>query len=136
MDKTLYIAHEKITSSEERADGLMSVTLESGEGDQVITRTITLTQKLFPYLVTETISDLTALRAASSEPIVRDILKILLDYSPKINDLKYIMEQVMQSFNTSMSIADDKKWGIEYEERRIHDYHAVLTQGTNIPSGK
>ena len=45
----LYIAHEKIISSEEQGD-LTKVVLENEDGSQ---RTITVTTKLFPYLVTE-----------------------------------------------------------------------------------
>jgi hypothetical protein len=124
--KELFIGSEKITSQKDIEGELVEVTLSNEDNSK--TRTITITKKLFPYVVTESVSDLTKLREASTEPIMKEILKVLLEYSPKVGEIKYIFERVLNNFSTSMNIADDIVWGTPLDDRRVHEYHKVLME--------
>jgi hypothetical protein len=64
-------------------------------------------------VVTPQIQDLTAFRDKRILPIVKEVLKMLLKYNVKIEELDYLMQQAFTSVNMNLQKAEANFWGVE-----------------------
>jgi len=64
-------------------------------------------------VVTPQIQDLTEFRDKRILPIVKEVLKMLLQYNVKIEELDYLMQQAFTSVNMNLQKAETKFWGVE-----------------------
>jgi hypothetical protein len=64
-------------------------------------------------VVTPQIQDLTEFRDKRILPIVKEVLKMLLKYNVKIEELDYLMQQAFTSVNMNLQKAEAIFWGVE-----------------------
>lgn len=66
-----------------------------------------------PGVVTPNPLDLTQFREVQVVALVSDMLKLLLDYSPREKDITYVVQKFEASIVENITKAQNKLWGIE-----------------------
>lgn len=86
-----------------------------------------LTEKTFKNIRTEKPVDATELRRLRCEPLVQEILVMMLETNIKWNEIDYVMGLVVESLNANSESASNKLWGVEsVGDRTMLDIDTVL----------
>ncbi len=85
-----------------------------------------LPKHVVELLATEKSTDATALRELMIQPIVKDLLGVLLDYEIRLEDINYVFEKTSASITESVKKAADVVFGKEFKERTLQDIDKIL----------
>lgn len=89
-----------------------------------------MTKALYKVGVTNEPSDLTTLRDKRMEPVIKDMMQVMLDYDIKpfepMNELDYILSGIKTSYNSNFQKADERKWGISADKLKFSDIDKCL----------
>lgn len=130
----MYIEHKLITSEIPLENGLIEVTLQDLTSGKITTDKIS--SELIECIRTEEPIDATELKEKTVKAIEKELLAVFLRFNPRAEDVKPILQQVGNTLSRNIEHADDIKYGIPFEDRRLHIYHELLTEAERIPSGK
>ena len=82
----------------------MTVTYADGTSE-------TMTKKMLDASTTKESTDLTTLRDTRIQPVIKDILGVLLDWGVGLADINFITNSIALSINASINAANEKQWG-------------------------
>ncbi len=85
-----------------------------------------MTKLMYDNIVKEESTDLTTERANRVYPIVEEILKVLLKWGVKINEIDYLTTMVITSINQNIGKAEEILWGKEQRQINLIDADKVL----------
>jgi len=129
--KNKYYGDTKIKSSKDVGD--LDVELTLFEGEPVVIR-----KKMAKFAVTDKpLKDLTELRDKRIQPVVAEILGVLLDYdilpNSPMNELNGIIDLLVASHNANMAKTSEILWGIKEDNLRFSDIDKVLKNAEKEP---
>ena len=117
-----YGPNEIVSTTDDGSDNITMVYL-SGVSEVV-------TKKLYEAGVTEAESDLTSLRERRMDPVVEELLAVLLKYDMKLNEPMnepdYILNKLKFSIEDSYKKATEFRWGIKEEDLKFSDVDKAL----------
>lgn len=89
-----------------------------------------MSQKAFDKLVTEQATDLTELRDRMTKMIVGELLVVLAEWNPKIEDIANVLDRTRKSVNENLDEADAMLYGVDYIYNRtmLHVHKVLINQ--------
>ena len=118
MEKKFYGPNE-IMGICEVDNSISEVILASGQK-------VLLSNKMMVETVKNIATDLTQLRDDRCFPVVSNILKVLLEWNVKIDEIAFIVERCIMSINETDKKANEKVWNVTHEEKTMQHVQNVL----------
>lgn len=110
---------DKLIKSEKKEKDSMILTLD----DKTIEG---ISLKMYKYAISKKKIDPSALRELRIQPVVKEVLKLLLEWDIKVTEFDYLMSLITTSLNENMKTANDRLWGNETINRKLSDVDKVL----------
>lgn len=120
-----YIGTQKVLDEKDIENGLISLTVKSEEVDELDTETeeMVLNKETYDRVKTkEPMDDATKLRDLMTQPVVEDLVLVLVKHNIRINDLEYIQQCIQQTLMQASLKKARKFYGNNEVKRTVHQY--------------
>lgn len=97
------------------------------DGKEYTPETDLMPKKLFDLVVTEELSDLTAVRDKQIKEMTRQILTIMAEWGLRYNDWEYLVSFLQASNQDAVDTATKQLYGVSNYKRNLLHTHKVLS---------